>query len=48
MNVDTVVSILFYFVVVTDINPYSRDTQQDTYDKSTNITYISLLTYLWN
>jgi hypothetical protein len=26
-------SILFYFVVVTDLNPYSRDTQQDAYDK---------------
>jgi hypothetical protein len=35
-NVDTIVSILFYFVVVTDLNPYSIDTQQDVYDKSKN------------
>jgi hypothetical protein len=34
MNVDKVVSILFYFVVLTDLNPYSRHTQQDAYDKS--------------
>jgi hypothetical protein len=33
-NVDTIESILFYFDVVTDLNPYSRDTQQDPYDKS--------------
>jgi hypothetical protein len=32
--VDTIVFILFYFVVVTDLNPYNRDTQQDVYDKS--------------
>jgi hypothetical protein len=31
------VSILFYFVVVTDLNPYSRDIQQDTYDKSVTL-----------
>jgi hypothetical protein len=33
-NVDIIVSILFYFVVVTDLNPYSRDTQQNAWDKS--------------
>jgi hypothetical protein len=33
-NVDTIASILFYFVEVTDLNPYRRDTQQDSYDKS--------------
>jgi hypothetical protein len=31
---DTIVSILFYFVVVTDLNPYSRDTKQNAYDRS--------------
>jgi hypothetical protein len=42
---DTVVSILFYFVVVTDLNPYSIDTQQDAYDKSlTGIMTVVIMT----
>jgi hypothetical protein len=29
---------LFYFVVVTDLNPHSRDPQQDAYEKSWSLT----------